>query len=95
MSRFWLTLAVPFSKIGGCGEATQREGAPSGGYYASSESTASEISIDAAADAKAGLAPANYEEAAGSSDCTEDCSGHEAGFEYAKGNEITDPGQYD
>lgn len=32
----------------------------------------------------------DYEESRGSDDCTEDCSGHEAGYEWAKDNDICD-----
>lgn len=37
------------------------------------------------------MVTSTYEESAASIDCTEACSGHEAGFEYAKENELTDP----
>jgi hypothetical protein len=40
---------------------------------------------DRAADIRAG----SYEDARGDEGCTSDCSGHEAGFEWAKDNDIT------
>jgi hypothetical protein len=36
------------------------------------------------------LSDANYEDVAGTSQCTEDCSGHDAGFEWARDHEVTD-----
>lgn len=39
------------------------------------------------------LADQTYQEVAGSADCTEGCEGHDAGFEWAKENGITDPSE--
>ncbi len=52
--------------------------------------------IDAAEDkamdqARDDMANQTYEEAEGSADCTVDCSGHDAGFAWAKENDIEDP----
>lgn len=38
--------------------------------------------------------PSSYTEARGTDDCTSDCSGHEAGWEWAAEKEICDP-EYD
>ena len=91
VNRFWLILSFPLLMVSACGEASQRESTQPSGYSAASDAAISETSVDAEADAHADLAAATYEETAGSSDCTDDCSGHEAGFEYAKENEIADP----
>jgi hypothetical protein len=44
----------------------------------------------AAEAAESELASTTFEEARGASDCTEDCSGHEAGFEWARDHAVTD-----
>ena len=37
------------------------------------------------------LSNKTYEDVKGTSDCTDDCSGHNAGFEWAKEHEVFDP----
>ena len=54
--------------------------------------------IDAAKDramdqARDDMSGQTYEQTEGSGDCTVDCSGHDAGFAWAKENEIEDPDQ--
>jgi hypothetical protein len=93
--KFGLVFTVALLTISGCGDASRPKPAQADSYSSTSRKLVSEISQDAAADAQAGLASSTYEETAGSSDCTEDCSGHEAGFEYAKENELTDPDECD
>jgi hypothetical protein len=46
-------------------------------------------------DAQADLSGTTYEQVAGSAACTQDCSGHDAGYEWAQENEITDPNDCD
>lgn len=36
------------------------------------------------------LADASYEDVGDTSQCTEDCSGHDAGFEWARDHDVTD-----
>jgi|GEM_PF-3107760 len=36
------------------------------------------------------LSDANYEDVADTSQCTQDCSGHDAGFEWARNHDISD-----
>lgn len=50
---------------------------------------AAEASTDAA---KQEMAGETYEDVKGSADCTQDCSGHDAGFEWAKEHDIDDDG---
>jgi len=45
---------------------------------------------DAVATAHSEMADKTYQEEKGFMDCTEDCSGHEAGFAWAKTHEIDD-----
>ncbi len=44
-----------------------------------------------AAEAHVRLAEATYSELSGTAGCTADCAGHEAGFRWARRNEIADP----
>lgn len=57
-----------------------------------SSAEASERASEAAATAVSGTTYADQGEPYG---CTEDCSGHEAGYEWAQENEITDPDECD
>ncbi len=50
---------------------------------------------DARADAQADLSGTTYEQVVGSAACTQDCSGHDAGYAWAQENEITDPNDCD
>lgn len=59
------------------------------------ESQREDVAADARADAEADLSGTTYQEVAGTSACTEDCSGHDAGYEWAQENEITDPDDCD
>lgn len=45
---------------------------------------------DVAADAAADLASSTYENEGAAYGCTDDCSGHEAGWEWAAQNNVTD-----
>lgn len=45
----------------------------------------------ARADAIADVSTLSFEDAGDTSDCTQDCSGHSAGFEWAKENAAGDP----
>lgn len=45
----------------------------------------------ALADAVADVDDSSFEDIGDTSDCTQDCSGHDAGFEWAKEHDITDP----
>jgi hypothetical protein len=50
---------------------------------------------DARAEAQADLSGTTYQDVADTSACTEDCSGHDAGYQWAQENEITDPDDCD
>lgn len=49
-----------------------------------------EVREDATADAVADLGASSYQYEVGSYACTEDCSGHDAGWEWAAQNDVTD-----
>ncbi len=66
-----------------------------GGQESVQESQRDDVTADARADAEAELSGTTYQEVAGTSACTEDCSGHDAGYEWAQENEITDPDDCD
>jgi len=68
-----------------CGEASY-EG--SSGDFTSTSSTPSRE--DALEDARADLDGTSYQDNFGNLDCTQDCSGHDAGYEWAQDNEIED-----
>ena len=44
-------------------------------------------------DAKADVSTSSFSDIGDTSTCTDDCSGHDAGFEWAKENDITEAGQ--
>lgn len=60
-------------------------------YASEAENLAEERSEQRLNDARDDLLGSSYVETRGTFDCTEDCSGHEAGFSWAQENEVTDP----
>jgi hypothetical protein len=79
----------------GCG-SSQEEAVAEGGaaFVASYEAHTDEPEAAREAgveDAAADLAASTYQDEFGSSECTEDCSGHDAGYEWAANKGITDP----
>jgi hypothetical protein len=66
-----------------------------GGRSSAPEDQREDVIADARADAEADLSGTTYEQVAGSAACTVDCSGHDAGYEWAQENEITDPNDCD
>lgn len=70
-----LLLSAAALVLAGCGESAE----------------AQDARVDAAADnAQASDVDASEVEADGYSGCTDDCSGHEAGFEWARDNDLAD-----
>lgn len=61
------------------------------GRFASSDELA-DMRADAEAHAVADLAYSSYQTESYAYGCTDDCSGHEAGWQWAAENEISDPG---
>lgn len=86
-------LGACLGMMAGCSEEPSVD--QSDGVFTSAWSSASEREFnedgakEAAQDVMGGE---TYEGRFGSSQCTDDCSGHEAGFEWARENSITDPG---
>jgi hypothetical protein len=59
------------------------------GYY---DGQSEDERADARADARGELDGLTYQDQHGSFDCTEDCSGHDAGYQWAQDNGIEDAG---
>ena len=59
-------------------------------WWMASYSGSSSSSSDFTATSSDASTSSTYEDAYGSSDCTSDCSGHDAGYEWAQANDITE-----
>ena len=58
--------------------------------FSEDESVDEDVAFEMAADE---LSEETFEDVGDTSLCTQDCSGHDAGFEWARDNEITDPSE--
>ena len=77
-----LLAALAVMGLAGCGESQDRR-----------EDRAEDAAADAEAGEQAALSSQSYEQENGSGDCTSDCSGHDAGWQYAKEHELSDASQ--
>ena len=70
-------------------------GSPSDDNYGTTQQEEPTSEVEALPQDDEPIAPANpqgdYYSSHGSSDCTQDCSGHEAGYSWAEENEVCDP----
>lgn len=82
--------------VGGCSEAPSATSSEEQRYTSARETSSDDasetgVSEDEAHDrATDALASQSFEDVADASMCTEDCEGHDAGFEWAKENGYTD-----
>jgi hypothetical protein len=83
-------LAVSRSRVGVlvCALSLLQACGSTSGYDAASESTDQAVDLESAAEE---LQSEEFSEVGDTTTCTNDCSGHDAGFEWAKENDILDP----
>ena len=75
----------------GCDERSEGEKANVSLRELSANLQAKKRADTARADATGQLSGSTYQDHFGTSDCNDDCSGHEAGFAWAQENDVTDP----